>query len=76
MEVHEGTTESHVFVCLACGRRSCDRAGILALNPGWNSGCARRAVRLPSSALKLDGYGLVIGVKQSALLSARELSIN
>lgn len=70
------TPESHVFVCLACGRRSCDRSGILALNPGWNFGCARRAVLLPSSSLKLDGSGLVVGIKRSALLIAHRSTAN
>jgi hypothetical protein len=65
-----------VYVCLGCGRRSCDRMGIFVLTKGWGASCAKRAILLPSSSLKLDSQGLVKAVSKEALLEARRVSSN
>lgn len=68
--------ETLVYVCLNCGRRSCDRSGIMGLTPGWSASCSKEAVQLPSDALKPNGRGLVVAISRKALLRSRVASFN
>lgn len=52
-----GTGE--VFVCVACGRRSKDRAGHMRLNTHWDESCETHAVRVYEKSIVLED-GLVV----------------
>jgi hypothetical protein len=74
--LQEPSAIMHVYVCLHCGRRSIDRHGVLALSDGWNPRCAKRALRIPAAALKVDDNGLVASVSKKAVLVALRAEIN
>lgn len=57
----------HVYVCLNCGRRSCDPLGYHALTRGWGRSCSQAAVRLPSEALHVDDRGVVLSIRKDAI---------
>lgn len=52
--MNEIAIEGQVFVCLACGKRSLDIYGDMAINPGWDTRCMMNAVLCYSDKLILD----------------------
>jgi hypothetical protein len=61
-----------VYVCVNCGRRSLDRSGHFELTSGWNQSCAKAAIRLPASSLKLDERGLVVAINREIILKVQK----
>lgn len=55
--------EGHVFVCLACGKRSRDRYGNQPLNRGWDVSCVLNSEMFPIERLVM-GNGRVISIKE------------
>lgn len=58
--------EGFVFVCMACGKRSRDRYGDQAIDPGWDVSCMLWSRLLPVDAITLgpDGRVVKIDVKE------------
>jgi hypothetical protein len=63
---NEVAKEGHVWVCLACGKRSKDRYGIDSpINRGWDESCVLNSQEFPESLLIIEGPapGRVVGLK-------------
>lgn len=54
--------EGHVFVCLACGKRSKDRYGNQPLQRGWDVSCALNSDMFPIEHLVMEN-GRVVSIK-------------
>jgi len=48
-----------VFVCSACGKRSRDRYGFQAIDPGWDVSCALNAVLCDESSLVMENGRII-----------------
>lgn len=55
--------DGSVWVCLACGKRSNDQYGTLALTPGWDESCALNCELYREDRLVLNDQGLVVEIK-------------
>lgn len=52
-------SEGQIYVCAACGKRSRDREGQLAIDPGWDVSCFMHAILCYEASYSRDDHGHV-----------------
>lgn len=57
-----------VFVCLACGKRSKDRYGVVPISRGWDESCMLNARECYVDALTVEWNGRVVDVADGGIL--------
>ena len=70
-----GSYPVRVYVCLNCGRCSCDRQGHQPLASGWSVSCTRSAVRFALADLNLSAQGIVSGIRLRAIEAIRSRAL-
>jgi hypothetical protein len=68
--------EEQVYVCLNCGRCSCDQAGRRALSAGWGRSCCKAAVRFSIEDLCISPQGIVQYVRKGAVTAVQQRGLS
>lgn len=61
----ETAPTGQVYVCTACGKRSRDREGAMAIDEGWDISCVLRAVLCEEASIVLGKDGRVRQAKMT-----------
>lgn len=60
---NEVAKEGHIFVCLACSKRSRDKYGDQPIDHGWDVSCVMRAEEFAEDRLVIGEHGRVSEIK-------------
>jgi hypothetical protein len=60
--------DGQVWVCQACGKRSRDKYGDHAINPGWDVSCMLHSILVHEDKCVLDEHGRVKEIQEGGLI--------